>query len=58
MLQTVAGFLPAYHLSQLALKVVSLDIGESVGKHLAILMLYGLVFFGLALSAYTKQDKS
>jgi len=55
-LQSFAEFLPPYHLSQLALKVVDLDTDGSVGKHLAILTLFTLVFFGLSLMAYNSKS--
>jgi ABC-2 type transport system permease protein len=55
-LQSLAEFLPPYHLSQLALKVVALDTGGSVGKHLAILALFSIVFFGLAIMAFNKKS--
>jgi ABC-2 type transport system permease protein len=55
-LQSLAEFLPPYHLSQLALKVVALDSGGPVGKHLAILALFSIVFFGLAIMAFNKKS--
>ena len=55
-LQTFAEFLPAYHLSQLALKVVALDTGGSVVKHLVILVLFTVVFFSLAVMAFNKKS--
>ena len=55
-LQTFAEFLPPYHLSQLALKVVDLDAGGSAGKHLATLAVFTVVFFGLALIAFNKKS--
>jgi ABC-2 type transport system permease protein len=55
-LQSFAEFLPPYHLSQLALKVVELDSGGSVGKHLAILTLFSIVFFGLAIMTFNKKS--
>lgn len=55
-LQSFAEFLPPYHLSQLALKVVSLDVGGSVAKHLAALALITVVFFILATIAFNKKQ--
>jgi ABC-2 type transport system permease protein len=55
-LQSFAEFLPPYHLSQLALKVVGLDSGGPVGKHLAILTLFSIVFFGLAIMTFNKKS--
>ncbi|TQV87908.1 ABC transporter permease [Aliikangiella coralliicola] len=57
LMQSVANFLPAYHLAQLGLKVVSMDSGQSVWLHIGILSLYLVVFSILALKAYTKKDK-
>lgn len=54
-LQSLAEFLPPYHLSQLALKVVELDVGGSVPKHLAILALFTVIFFGLAMLVSKKK---
>jgi len=54
-LQTFAEFLPPYHLSQLALKVVELDVGGSVSKHLAILALFTVIFFVLAMLVSNKK---
>ncbi|GAC21758.1 ABC transporter permease [Paraglaciecola arctica] len=55
-LQSFAEFLPPYHLSQLALKVVALDSGGSVAKHLAILALSTVIFFVLAIVAFNKKS--
>jgi ABC-2 type transport system permease protein len=54
-LQSLAEYLPPYHLSQLALKVVELDVGGSIGKHLAILALFTAVFFILAIIVSKKK---
>lgn len=54
-LQTLAEFLPPFHLSQLALKVVELDAGGSVPKHLAILALFTVIFFVLAMLVSNKK---
>jgi ABC-2 type transport system permease protein len=55
-LQSMAEFLPPYHLSQLALKVVALDVGGSVAKHLAILVLFTVIFFVLAILVSNKKS--
>lgn len=39
---------PAYHLGQLALKVVGADQGQPAWRHLVLLLAVTLVFFGLA----------
>ncbi|NQZ09631.1 MAG: ABC transporter permease [Algicola sp.] len=57
-LQTVAHFMPPFHLAQLALKTIDMDIGGNVWLHLGALLAYGLIFFALAAKAYSKKDKS
>lgn len=57
-LQTFAEFLPPYHLAQLALKVVELDAGGSVGKHVTILGISSVVFFALAIMAFKRKSIS
>lgn len=56
-MQFAANFLPPYHLSQLALKVIGADQGQNVWLHIGILTLFTLVFFALAMKAYNKKDK-
>ena len=58
LLQTIANLLPAYHLAQLSLKVVAMDIGDSVFLHLGILVAYFILFMFFAAIAYYKKDKS
>ncbi|MGJ8678829.1 ABC transporter permease [Paraglaciecola sp.] len=55
-LQSFANFLPPYHLSQLALKVTGQDIGGSVVSHLFALILFAVIFFGLALLAHKRKQ--
>ena len=57
-LQSFAEFLPPYHLSQLALKVVGLDTGDSVAKHLSILVLFTVVFFVVAIMTFNNKKVS
>ena len=57
-LQIAANFLPPYHLAQLALKVIGMDVGASIGLHLAVLTLYFVIFIYMASKAYYKKDKS
>jgi ABC-2 type transport system permease protein len=54
-LHSFAEFLPPYHLSQLALKVVGLDEGGSVAGHLLILGLFSGIFYVLAVLASRKK---
>ncbi len=54
-LQNLANLLPAYHLSQLALKVVALDQGQSLWLHIGILGGYLVGFAWLAMRAYQRQ---
>lgn len=54
-LQSLAQFLPPYHLAQLALKVVDLDQGQSAMWHIAMLLVFALGFFLLTLLAYKRK---
>jgi ABC-2 type transport system permease protein len=54
-LQSFAHFLPPYHLSQLALKVVGLDAGGSVAQHLLVLVVFSVLFFITAVLAFKKK---
>ena len=51
-LQSIAQFLPAYHLAQLSLKVINMDLGQNIIWHLLVLTAYTLLFGGLSLRAY------
>nr|WP_268820378.1 ABC transporter permease [Paraglaciecola sp. G1-23] len=55
-LQTFANFLPPYHLSQLALKVMQQDVGDSVFTHLLALTLFAVIFFVFALVAHKRKQ--
>lgn len=55
-LQSFAHFLPPYHLSQLALKVVGLDAGGSVVQHLLVLVVFSVLFFASAMLAFKKKN--
>ncbi|MCF6193556.1 MAG: ABC transporter permease [Kangiellaceae bacterium] len=56
-MQSFANVLPPYHLAQLSLKVVEMDIGASIFLHLSVLFFYTLVFTILAIKAYARKDK-
>jgi ABC-2 type transport system permease protein len=56
-MQSFANILPPYHLAQLSLKVVEMDIGDPILLHLSILLTYTLAFLFLAIKAYNKMDK-
>lgn len=58
LMQSLANLLPPYHLAQLALKVIDMDVGDSVYLHLGVIALYSIVFIYLATKAYYKKDKS
>ena len=47
-LSTIAPAWPAYHLGQLALKVVGFDAGQPLGMHVAVLTGITVLFFALA----------
>jgi ABC-2 type transport system permease protein len=55
-LQSLAQFLPPYHLAQLALKVVEMDQGQSAVWHIGMLMTFALGFFLLTLLAYKRKS--
>ena len=55
-LQSFAHFLPPYHLSQLALKVVGLDAGGSVVQHLLVLVVFSVLIFASAMLAFKKKN--
>ena len=55
-LQSVANYLPAFHLSQLALKVTGQDVGGSVVTHLVILAAFSAMFAGLAMFVMKKRQ--
>lgn len=56
-IQSFANFLPPYHLAQLSLKVVEMDIGAPIFLHIGVLLVYTFVFMLLAIKAYSKMDK-
>ncbi len=56
-MQTFANVLPPYHLAQICLKIVEMDVGGNLWLHIGVLMLYSVVFMLLAGKAYYKKDK-
>lgn len=50
----VAPALPAYHLGQVALKVVGMDGGAPLAQHLGVLAVFSVVFFVLARARLAK----
>jgi len=56
-LQSFANVLPPYHLAQLALKVIDMDIGANIWLHIIVLVADSLAFMLLASKAYNKKDK-
>lgn len=55
-IQAVAPFLPAYHYSQLALKVIGADMGGSVWLHAASLLGFTVVFMIAALLLFRRDE--
>lgn len=53
-LQAFAGFFPAYHLSQLALKTIALDLGHPVLYHLLVLAGETAFFLAMAVRGYRR----
>ena len=56
-MQTFANVLPPYHLAQLSLKIIDMDIGAPIYWHISVLIVYTLLFMALATKAYYKKDK-
>ena len=56
-LQDVAGVFPAYHLAQLALKVIGMDEGQSVALHLAVLVVCTVVFLVVAALGFRRVSQ-
>lgn len=56
-LQYFANVLPAYHLAQISLKVIDMDIGGKLWIHISVLLVYLIIFTTLAIIAYNKKDK-
>jgi ABC-2 type transport system permease protein len=55
-LQKIAPFLPPYHFSQLALKVIGLDRGGSVGVSIAVLAAFSVGALALAWMGYRRDE--
>jgi ABC-2 type transport system permease protein len=55
-LQKIAPFLPPYHFSQLALKVIDLDRGGSVGVSIAALAAFSAAALALAWVGYRRDE--
>ncbi len=51
-LQNMAQLFPPYHLAQLTLKIVELDMGVNIWRHIVVLLAYSLVFGWFSLRAY------
>ncbi len=56
-MQTFANALPAYHLAQITLKVIEMDLGANIWLHIGVLAAYSILFVFLAVKAYYKKDK-
>ena len=54
--QTLAMWLPPYHLSQLALRVIGADRGESALRHVAMLAASTIVFLAIAYAGYKRDE--
>ncbi len=53
-LQQAANILPAYHLAQLALKVIGMDQGQSILVHLGILAVETAIFLRIAVIGFRR----
>ena len=55
-LQQVANIFPPFHLSQLALKIIDMDIGQSVAVHISALLFSTAVFLAIAVWGYKRSQ--
>jgi ABC-2 type transport system permease protein len=56
-MQTIAGYLPPYHLAQLALKITGHGGDTQATTHISFLLGFSVLFFACAILAYRKKDK-
>lgn len=56
-LQQLANIFPPFHLSQLGLKIIDMDVGQPVWVHIALLLSASIVFLLFALKGYKKQTQ-
>jgi len=54
-LQSLANLLPPFHLSQLGLKIVEMDIGQPLITHVAALSISLIIFSALAITGYKRS---
>lgn len=54
-IQHFAQFLPPYHLAQVALKVVGMDQGQALWQHVAVLLVYTVIFGMLGLFTHRRS---
>jgi ABC-2 type transport system permease protein len=55
-LQKLAGFLPPYHLAQIALRIVGMSDGKASGLHWEFLLGFTLIALGLARIIFQKDE--
>lgn len=55
-LQQLANILPPFHLSQLGLKIIEMDLGQSIWTHILALLLSTFVFITFAVMGYKKSQ--
>jgi ABC-2 type transport system permease protein len=55
-MRQIAGFLPSYHLSQLALGIVGAGQGESAWKHWEVLVGFTLICLGIARIGFQRDE--
>ena len=56
LLQNIAPYLPLYRLAQLGWNAVGVQTGD-IGTALLLLVLYSIVFLGLAIYAYRAEER-
>lgn len=55
-LQQVANVFPPFHLSQLGLKIIDMDIGQSTVVHISALLLSTIIFLAIAVWGYKRSQ--
>lgn len=53
-LQGIANYLAPFHLSQLGLKILGLDVGKPIWFHITVLLISTAIFLGIAVAGYKR----
>ncbi|NRA69654.1 MAG: ABC transporter permease [Gammaproteobacteria bacterium] len=55
-LQQLAYLLPPFHLSQIGLKIIEMDLGQSLLGHVVMLVIFSTIFVGCAVKGYQRMQ--